>query len=62
VVERLGDPNTGTAETIAIKGASIGGGDGGGFVVTPPSGVPEPATIGLFITGLGGLFLLRRKA
>ncbi|HEY3198334.1 MAG TPA: hypothetical protein VGJ57_09990, partial [Nitrospirales bacterium] len=40
VVERLGDPNTGTAETIAIKGASIGGGDGGGFVVTPPSGVP----------------------
>lgn len=37
-------------------------GAGGGSIFVPPSGVPEPATMTLFLTGLGGLYLLRRKA
>ena len=57
VVERLGDPNTGTPETIALNGGTI--------VCTGPDcvihgSVPEPTTMGIIGLGLAGLAFIRR--
>jgi len=53
VVERLGDPLTGTAETISCFHCGITGG-----VIT---GAPEPTSLILFGSGMAGIALFRRR-
>ena len=57
VTERLGDPLTGTPETVALKGGEIVC-TGPGCVIT---GAPEPMTLSLLGAGLFGLGVARRR-